>query len=216
MRYFVAKRLLSELAVLVRQLHPNCDSIIDPSLKERKVPAATGRSKKRRPTPDPQILRLKMHSEPDVWSLSPVPLSGQALPLARLLAPIAELVDVLLSNPFRGMAILRPKRLQTTKISVNGKSSTLACNAHPGGKVQSSPDSANAFITASSGGDESIGERRDDSGAVICKSMEDLREGRATARPEVCGILRGAPGAMRVVVELVSLLAAMAGTGGSM
>lgn len=197
-RYLVAKRLLSELAVLVRQLHPYCDSIIDPSLK---VSAATGRSSKKRcRTPGPPILRLKMHGEPDVWSLS----SGQALPLVRLLAPIAELVDVFLSTPLRGMVIIRPTPLQATKTS------TLGCNAHPGGNIESSPDGVNASMTVLSGG-----ERRDDSRAVICKSMEDLREGRATGRPEVCGVLRGAPGAMRVVVELVSLLAAMVGTGRS-
>lgn len=197
MRYLVAKRLLSDLAVLVRQLHPYCDSIIDPSLK---ASSGTGGSKKRRRTPGPPMLRLKMHCEPDVWPLS----SGQALPLVRLLGSIAELVDVFLSTPLRGMAILRPTPLPTTKPSI------LSCSAHPEENGQSSPDGVNASITVSS----SV-ERRYDSREVICKSMEDLREGRATRRPEVCGILCGAPGAMRVVVELVSLLAAMVGTRGS-
>lgn len=281
-RYLIAKRLLSDLAVLVCQLHPYCDAPtavsrghrgssngkpkLSPSPSGRKGPmaapglssprAAASSGRYRSASPPLSLRRRTRVSDPS--SLQSAAAASQQqqqlLPLSHLVLPIAELVEAVISYPLRRPTVQEtatppsptppppppsreasetPMPSSAAKPPDSPPSTTGAVPAPakkhspPGDGEASSPFAGgpgcegyagNAAASSECGGRCGDGESlpASDRNVLVCRNLDEMRDGSLAARPGGARLMGGAPGMARVVVELMSLLAAMAGTEGNM
>lgn len=244
MRYLVAKRVLSDLSVLVSQLRPYCEaSVTDTENNSYEKPTKTATFSSRpmaapasattvassSRSPRPFLLRHKTANSLD----SSPSRATQPLPLHELVGRIAEFVEAVMSFPFqlrRGhhqqMAKPAPSNSPTagenTMVSPpppQTGATSRTCSPSPG-VGDSGPTLANSAAAAASGGDRGfkngVGSISGGGGGVgeVCRCIVDLKDGSLAASPACARTVTSAPGTLRVTVELLSLLASMAGAGG--
>lgn len=241
MRYLVAKRVLSDLSGLVSQLRLYCmASVADAenhsyrkpksttfSSKPVAAPASTTRVANGSRSPRPFRLRHKTTNNVD----SSPSRATEASPLYGLVGRIAELVEAVMSFPFQvrrdhqHTATPAPPSSPTaggenTKASPppsHTVSTPDICS--PPGVGESGPAIASSAVAASScekhlkngAGSNCVG--GGDAG-MMCRLVEELNDGSLAASPSCARMVTSAPGTLRVMVALVSLLASMASAGG--